>query len=99
MMREEQKTSQAFPEWEARFRSAFETAGHGMAIVSLEGRFLEVNKAWLAIVGYSREELWRLDFQSITHPDDLTLHVSHMKALLSDLSHSFAMEKRYIHKD
>jgi len=56
-MREAQRVSQEFPGREALFRSAFETAGHGMAIVGLDGRVLEANKAWLAIVGYSREEI------------------------------------------
>ena len=98
-MREAQRVSQEFPGREALFRSAFETAGHGMAIVGLDGRVLEANKAWLAIVGYSRDEIVGLDFPSITHPDDGTRQLFHTQTLLDGLAPSFAMEKCCIHRD
>ncbi len=56
---------------EVRFRSAFEFAAIGMAMVAPDGRFLRVNQALCRIVGYSADELLRADFQTITHPDDL----------------------------
>lgn len=90
---------QAQPFGDERFRSAFETAGHGMAIVGLDGRFLEVNDVWTEIVGYSRQDLLALDFRSITHPDDLALDVAHIKELLAGRSRSFASEERYVRKD
>lgn len=42
---------------EARFRSAFDAAGHGMAWIGLDSRFLKVNAAYCGITGYSEEEL------------------------------------------
>ncbi len=87
------------PPWEARFRGAFETAGHGMAIVGLDGRFIDVNDALTKILGYSEAELHRRDFQSITHSDDLAADVTHVKQLLNGEGSSYEMEKRYIHKD
>src|SRR5512137_1419680 len=53
------------------FRSAFETAAHGMAIVALDGGFIEVNRALTDMLGYSEAEFRQRNFQSITHPDDL----------------------------
>ena len=85
--------------WRERFRSAFETAGHGMAIVGLDGRFIDVNDALIKIVGYDRSELLQRDFQSITHPDDLEADLEHVKRLLTGEGSSYEMEKRYIHKD
>src|SRR5277367_350382 len=76
MMCMKKKVDPKHPQWEERFRSAFETAGHGMAIVGLDGRFLEVNKAWMTITGYSRSELLGMDYQSITHSQDSALHVA-----------------------
>jgi len=87
------------PPWDARFRSAFETAGHGMAIVGLDGRFVDVNETLTRILGYSEAELQRRDFQSITHPDDLDADLEHVNRLLSGQGNSYEMEKRYIHKD
>src|SRR5579862_4614466 len=89
----------ASAEIEARFRAAFETTGHGMAIVGLDGRFLDVNEAATKIFGYSEKELHQRDFQSITHPDDLELDLAHVTRLLNGEARSYEMEKRYIHRD
>lgn len=56
---------------EARFRSVFEIADVGIALVAPDGGWISVNKALCDIVGYSEEELWGLSFQQITHPDDV----------------------------
>ena len=56
---------------EERFRRAFEAAPIGMALMSLEGRFLSVNDALCAITGYSADALEATSDDAITHPDDL----------------------------
>ena len=45
--------------------------GSGQYSISPDGRYLQVNRAFCKIVGYSEEELLALDFQTITHPEDL----------------------------
>ncbi|MFO0949538.1 MAG: PAS domain S-box protein, partial [Planctomycetota bacterium] len=47
------------------FRSAFEYAAIGMALVSPEGRFLAVNRSLCELSGYTRTELLAIDFQTI----------------------------------
>jgi PAS domain S-box-containing protein len=91
--------TQALRESEEKFRTAFDHAPNGMAIVSLEGRFVKVNPALCEIVGYPTEELLARDFQSITHPDDLEADLGHVRRLLAGAANNFAMEKRYHHKD
>lgn len=86
-------------ESESRFRSAFNSAAIGMAIVSLEGRWLKVNESLCQIVGYSEKELLETDFQSITYPDDLDVDLNYVKQLLSGSIRFYHMEKRYIHKN
>jgi len=83
---------------EEQFRKAFENASIGMAIVSLEGHWLKVNPALCQIVGYSSEELLALNFQDITHPDDLDLDLSYVNQLLAGTISTYQMEKRYFHK-
>jgi PAS domain S-box-containing protein len=83
---------------EERFRSSFENTATGMALVATDGRWLKVNPALCAIVGYSENELLATNFQSITHPDDLNTDLSHVKRLLANAIQSYEMEKRYIHK-
>ncbi|MBF0460571.1 MAG: response regulator [Magnetococcales bacterium] len=84
---------------ESRFRGAFETAAHGMALVSPQGKWLQVNPALCAIVGYTEEELLATDFQTITHPDDLKTNFAYVRQMLAGTISTFQMEKRYFHRD
>jgi diguanylate cyclase (GGDEF)-like protein/PAS domain S-box-containing protein len=80
------------------FEAAFDAAPHGVAIVSLDGRFLHVNQKLAAIVGYPAAELVDITFQEITHPDDLDADLSQVDALLAGGIDSYEMEKRYFTK-
>jgi PAS domain S-box-containing protein len=84
---------------EERFRGAFDHAAIGMAIVSPEGRWLEANHSLCEILGYSEEELLRLTFQDVTHPDDLDSDMNYVQQMLVGRIRSYDMEKRYIRKD
>ena len=82
-----------------RFRATFEQAAVGMARVSILGRWLEVNSKLCQILGYTEEEMYRLGFQEITHPDDLDADVEQFKRMLSEEIQTYSAEKRYVHKD
>ncbi len=86
-------------ESERRFRSAFQSAASGMALVSREGHFVEVNTALCALTGYDEAELLKLTFQDITHPDDLDADLALVAELLSHQRSSYHLEKRYYRKD
>jgi diguanylate cyclase (GGDEF)-like protein/PAS domain S-box-containing protein len=81
-----------------RFRSAFDYAAIGMALVSTEGRWLQVNRSLCQILGYTEKELLLTDFLSVTHPDDLPTALSNIGQLLKGKVQASQMEKRYIHK-
>src|SRR5688500_4375586 len=81
-----------------RFRSAFDYAAIGMALVSTEGRWLQVNRSLCQILGYTEPELLLTDFLSVTHPDDLPTALSNIGQLLKGKVQASQMEKRYIHK-
>ncbi|HEX6185168.1 MAG TPA: diguanylate cyclase, partial [Pyrinomonadaceae bacterium] len=81
-----------------RFRSAFDYAAIGMALVSTEGRWLQVNRSLCQILGYNEKELLLTDFLSVTHPDDLPTALSNIGQLLKGKVQASQMEKRYIHK-
>jgi diguanylate cyclase (GGDEF)-like protein/PAS domain S-box-containing protein len=81
-----------------RFRSAFDYAAIGMAMVSTEGRWLQVNRSLCQILGYTEKELLLTDFLSVTHPDDLPTALSNIGQLLKGKVQVSQMEKRYIHK-
>jgi PAS domain S-box-containing protein len=86
-------------ESEARFRGQFDTAAHGIALVSPDGRWLRANPALCRMLGYSEAELLGSDFQTVTHPEDLDADLAQVKAVLAGEIHTYQMEKRYLHKD
>jgi two-component system, cell cycle sensor histidine kinase and response regulator CckA len=84
--------------WQEHFQNAFDQAAIGMALVSLDGKWLRVNPALCRIVGYSPEELLVTDFQSITHRDDLAVDLSYVGQMVRGEIRSYEMENRYVHK-
>ncbi|MGB7921891.1 MAG: EAL domain-containing protein [Pyrinomonadaceae bacterium] len=82
-----------------RFRSAFDHAAIGMALVSSEGRWLQVNRSLCAILGYSERELMGMDFLTITNPDDIGAALANFEQLVKGKVPTFQMEKRYVHKE
>ncbi len=96
---EHRRRDQALAEAEDRFRSAFDNAPIGMALVSPDGRFLKVNRALCDLTGYSETDLLIRTFQAITHPDDLDTDLAHVQDVLADRRRSYQMEKRYHHAD
>ncbi|MDQ7918566.1 PAS domain S-box protein [Mesonia sp. MT50] len=81
------------------FTSNFENAAIGMAIVSLDGKWENVNSAICTMLGYSKSELHQLTFQDITHPEDLNLDLLSLQKLIKGKVPHYHMEKRYIHKN
>ncbi len=84
---------------EARFQTVFERAGVGIALVAPGGGWLRVNDALCQIVGYSKDELTKLTFQDITHPDDLNTDLYLLRQLIDNEIDRYQLEKRYIQKN
>ncbi len=83
---------------EARFRSIFEQARLGMATVTPEGQYLQVNQALCRFLGYERDELLKMTVFDVTHPDDRARTRQVIKESLAG-SGELEMEKRYLRKD
>lgn len=83
---------------EQRFQSAFEHAGVGMALVGPTGKWLQVNSALCNFLGYSSDELLATDFQSVTHPDDLSPSLKSLQRFHDGTLKIHRTEKRYRHK-
>lgn len=90
--------SVALRESEERFRSAFNHAPIGIALVSLDGDWLKVNHALCNILGYAEEELLSMNFQSVILPDDLGTTLVKIHELVSGQTANCQMEQRYLHK-
>ncbi len=91
---------EALIESEKRFRSLFEHSAVGVAqIYSDSGRFFKLNKKYAEIVGYNVDEMLNMDFQEITHPDDLQNDLDKMEELKKWEIEEYSIEKRYFHKN
>ncbi|HEU4511160.1 MAG TPA: diguanylate cyclase [Pyrinomonadaceae bacterium] len=77
----------------------FDNAAIGMAVVSMDGSWLQVNEALCKLLGYSEQELRATSFQTLTHPDDLRHVQSHIHRVLEGYTDSHEQEKRYIHEN
>jgi PAS domain S-box-containing protein len=86
-------------ESEERFRLTIDDAPIGMALVSLDGRYVRVNRVMSEITGYTTDELSHLRFHDITHPDDLDTDVDIAERLSGGHIPRYQFEKRYIRKD
>ena len=93
-----EEQSRALVESEGRFRSAFDYAPIGIALVSPDGAWLKVNNALSEIFGYTEEEFLARDFQSMMHEEDLGGALVKFHELLSGKIPASQAEQRYLSK-
>ncbi len=82
-----------------RFRLTIDEAPIGMALVSLDGRVVRVNRVFCEVVGYDLVELTNLTLQDITHPEDLDSDLALAGQLGRGEIPRYQLEKRYVRKD
>jgi PAS domain S-box-containing protein len=96
------KTKQAEEELranEAKLRIVIEQSPLGVCINNLNGSFVSANPAYEKLIGYTEEELQKLTFFDITHPDDRSENKDLFQGMTFEQTGGFRMEKRYIRKD
>jgi PAS domain S-box-containing protein len=82
-----------------RFHAYFDHSIVGLAITSPEKGWIEVNDALCATLGYTRDELTRMTWTELTYPEDLASDLAQFKRMLTGEINSYALDKRFIHKD
>jgi PAS domain S-box-containing protein len=95
---ERKRAEELLKESEETFRRAMEAASIGMALVDLTGRWMKANNACCNLFGYTEAELLTIDFQTVTHPEDLQADLDYVRKVLAGEIDSYNMEKRYYHK-
>lgn len=81
-----------------RLCALFANASVGFSVTDGSGRFVRANNAFLKISGYSRQELTRTNYQSVTHPDDLLANIRLAHRLYAAEISDAVYQKRYITK-
>jgi PAS domain S-box-containing protein len=81
---------------ELLLQAVFENAPIAIAVADAEGRFIEVNPAFVDRLGFSREEACRMTVSDITHPDDRPATLRLSEQVRNGQIHSYRQEKRYV---
>ncbi len=94
----QERADEALRESEEKLHAAFAHAAIGFAIVTPDGRFVDANRAYCALTGYSLPELRTLTFPQLVHPEDLAENMRLIDRLRSGQIPSFVVENRYAGK-
>jgi PAS domain S-box-containing protein len=96
---ERRRIEEALRRSEVEFRSLFELSTIGMAQCSPDFKYFRVNRKFCQMLGYSEQELLRLTFLDVTHPDDREVSATQVSAGFAGELAGSHLEKRYVRKD
>ena len=88
-----------YRETEAKFKAAFEHSAIGTALVTLKGKWFQVNRSLCDIMGYNEQELISMSFESINGDNRMIETHSENELTLSVVNNSQRIERRYKCKD
>jgi PAS domain S-box-containing protein len=97
---ERMRAEQALHESEDRFRTLFEQAAVGVALLNTKtGRYLRINQKYCDLLGYTIEEMLNFSLQNVTYPQDRQENLDNNALLIQGKIKEFSIEKRYLHKN
>jgi PAS domain S-box/PAS domain S-box/PAS domain S-box/PAS domain S-box/PAS domain S-box len=88
----------ALRESEDKFKYVFDHSLIAKSITLPSGE-INVNRAFCDMLGYQPEELKKMNWADISHPDDIKLTNDSLNLILSGKKDSVRFTKRYIHKN
>lgn len=92
------RTQNVLHESEDRFRSAFDHASIGMALIGLDDRWLKVNPTLCQMLGYSEPELLCFSVSHHLPAEAADQHLACLQSMLSPESQSCQLELQFICK-
>ncbi len=96
---ERKKAEEALKENEERFRTLFESSAIGIALIDLINKTTQFNPAFQKMVGYSEDELKKLNMKKISDPDDYKTEEKLFWELIEGKRESYQIIKPFIRKD
>jgi PAS domain S-box-containing protein len=81
------------------FRTAFEFAPYGLALLTRERRVQQINATLCRMLGYSEAELLALGWKAITYREDLAVSTEAFTRLERERPEWVEYEKRYLNKE
>ena len=81
-------------------QALFDSQLTGIALSSIkDDRLAQCNSTWLAMTGYSAEELRHSSLEDLIHPDDKPLFLPWRRAILAGVKDSYQTEVRFLRKN
>ncbi len=96
---ERKRAEKALKESEELSKAIVANSLIGIATSDASYRFVSANEAFCNILGYTEDELRKLTFKNITHPEDGPESAQKISEVIKGQIHSFTLVKRYIKKD
>ncbi|WP_084626669.1 putative bifunctional diguanylate cyclase/phosphodiesterase [Demequina aurantiaca] len=93
------EAAEALNRSDVQFRKAMENAPTGMALVDLEWRLMEANRAFAEMMGSTVAALRGTPFSALSHPQDLQAERDQLQRLYDGHQNHFSLEKRYVRAD
>ncbi len=84
---------------EEKFRTIYESAPVGIALISPDGRIQKANDTLSILLGFTESEFQTKMFQDLTYPSDLEELLAVLKRFYDKNFNSIQTEKRYVKKD
>jgi PAS domain S-box-containing protein len=96
---EQKRAEELLKASEERFRKAFHDSHIGMALTDSAGFFHDVNRALCETLGYTRDELLKLNYLDLTHPEDQAGCKENYGEVISGHPGPHVHQKRYLRKN
>ena len=96
---EREQAEQWLLESEQRFRGYFEQGLVGMAMLSAEREWIEINHRICQMLGYSEQELMGRKWADLVHPDNLPGDEIHFQQMLGGVVRGYVADQRFVRKD
>jgi PAS domain S-box-containing protein len=95
---QQQRLEYSLKQQEALLQKFFDQSPTGMVIANSSGQIVKVNDSFCQLTGYTRTELLCMNYEDLTHPEDLRQERIYVEELRSGQRQGYRMEKRYIRK-
>ena len=96
---ESRRVEEAIKRAERRFRGLIEKAPDGIALVSMDGKYLYASPSARKIFGYDLEEALVIEPATSTHPDDLPMVLDALNNIIQNPEETPTLTYRFKHRD
>jgi diguanylate cyclase (GGDEF)-like protein/PAS domain S-box-containing protein len=92
-------TRQALEESQERFYHAFHHTGIGVALVNMDSGFIEINKSFCKMLGYSNNELLDMKISELIEKNSQAIFNATLNNVLQQKTNNSQIELRLLHKN